>query len=127
VAGRQFEVISDTEHCVVNVTLVMSDCPFGALLGPDRIGPAESNDTRTDENAETSGFRFDTAAPRTTGPRWCRFEQCRRRGDRVGAGEPQPQGVDRAQLPGRDPIGDRLADIFGAYNKPAGLRPACCR
>jgi hypothetical protein len=33
---------------IVNVTLVMTDCPFGGLFGTDWIGPPEPHDTGTD-------------------------------------------------------------------------------
>ncbi|MDV7189061.1 hypothetical protein [Mycolicibacterium fortuitum] len=62
------------KFCVVNVTLVMTDGPFGGLLGADRIRPPEPHDTGTDGDAKPTGFRFDTATGSTTGPRWRRFE-----------------------------------------------------
>jgi hypothetical protein len=37
---------------VVNVTLVMTDGPFCGFLGPDGIGPPESHDARTDDDAK---------------------------------------------------------------------------
>ena len=121
--GIAIKVISESKLCVVNVTLVMTDCPFGGFLNPDGICPAEPHDTGTDRDTKSPGFRFDTAAPTTTGPRWCGFEQRRCRRDQLGAREPQPQCVDRPQLPGREPVGNRVADIFGTYNKPASPWP----
>lgn len=108
---------------VVNVTLVMTDCPFGGFLGPDGIGPPESHDTRADDDAEPPGFRFDTTTLRARSPRRRPLEQRRRSGGHLGTREPQPQCVDRPQLPGRDPVGNRVADIFGTYNKPANPWP----
>lgn len=59
---------------VVAVTLVMTDCPFGGLLGPDGIGPLEPYDTRSNGHAKPPGFRFGTWTPRTASPRCCRLE-----------------------------------------------------
>jgi hypothetical protein len=88
VPGCEGEVISDVQLRVVNVKLVMTDGPFCCFLGPDRIGPPESYDARTDGDAKPSGFRFGAATPGTTSPRRRRFEQCRSRGDHLGAREP---------------------------------------
>jgi len=52
VSGIVFEVTSDVQLRIVDVTLVMTDCPFGGFLGSDGVGPAESHDTGTDENAK---------------------------------------------------------------------------
>ncbi|RWA18083.1 hypothetical protein MELE44368_24120 [Mycolicibacterium elephantis DSM 44368] len=120
ILGIECEVVSDMQLRIVNVTLVMTDGPFCGLLGTDGIGPPESHDARTDSDAKPSGFGFGVSAPRPTSPRCCWFEQCRSRGDRLGAREPQPQRVDRPQFPGRDPVAESAADIFGTYDKPAG-------
>ncbi len=114
------QVVLDSKLGIVNVTLVMANGPFGGLLDSNRIGPTESHNTGADGNAKPSGFWLDPATGRTRCPRRCRFEQCRCRRDHLGTREPQPQRVDRPQLPGRDPVGNRVADIFGTYNKPAG-------
>ena len=82
------EVISDVQLRIVNVTMVMTDGLFCCFLGPDRIGSAESYDARTDSDAKPSGFRFGAATLGTTSPRRRRFEQCRSRGDHLGAREP---------------------------------------
>lgn len=105
---------------VVNIPLVMADCPFGGFLGANRIGPPEPHDAGTDGYPKPPGFRLDPAAGGTRCPRSRRFEQCRSGVDHLGTREPQPQGVDRPQLACRDPVANRLADIFGTYNKPAG-------
>ena len=68
VPGRKFEVISDMQLRVVNVTLVMTDCPFGGFLGPDGIGPPEPHDTRADGDAKPPGFRFGTSTLRDHKP-----------------------------------------------------------
>lgn len=115
-----FEVFSDMKLRVVNIPLVMAYRPLGGLFGTNRIGPAESHHTRTDGDAKPPRFGFDAATPRARGPRRCRFTQCRGCGDHFGRREPQPQSIDSTQLAGRDPVADRLADIFGTYNKPAG-------
>ena len=91
---------------VINIPLVMAYRPFGGLLGPDRVGPPEPYDTRPDGNAKPPGFRFDTATPKTVGPRFRRLEQSSCRGDHLGAREPQPQCVDRPQLARRDTVGE---------------------
>ena len=65
------------------------------------------------------------SVPRRTGtrsPRCRRLEQCRSRGDHLGAREPQPQCVDRSQVPRGGPVEQRAADIFGTYNKPVVRR-----
>jgi hypothetical protein len=48
VPGHAFEVISDMELRVVNIPLVMANCPFGSQFGPNGIGPPEPHDTGTD-------------------------------------------------------------------------------
>ncbi|EHB97345.1 hypothetical protein PP451_15750 [Mycobacteroides abscessus] len=104
--GIVFEVISDMKLRIINVALVMTDCPFGGFLSSDGVGPPESYDTRPNGDAEPPGFRFGTAGPRTTSPRWCRLEQRRCRRDHLGAREPQAQCVDRPQLARRDTVGE---------------------
>ncbi|MCX8556060.1 hypothetical protein OS121_13325 [Mycolicibacterium mucogenicum] len=94
--GIAFEVIPDMKLRVVNVTLVMTDGPFGGLLGPDRIGPPEPYDTGTDGDAEPSGFGLGAATLSAASPRFRGLEQCRCRRDHLGAREPQPQRVDRS-------------------------------
>ncbi|MCI4674592.1 hypothetical protein [Candidatus Mycolicibacterium alkanivorans] len=59
------QIVLDSKLCIVNVTLVMSKGPFGGLLGTNRIGPAQSHNTRTDGDAKPSGFRLDPATRRT--------------------------------------------------------------
>lgn len=120
VPGCESDVIFDMQLGVVDVTLVMTDGPFGGFLGPDGIGPPEPYDARTDGDAKTSRFRFGASASGTRCPRCRRLEQCRSGGDHLGAREPQSQCIDRPQLAGLDPVEHRVADIFGTYNKPAG-------
>ncbi|BBC68279.1 hypothetical protein MMRN_51750 [Mycobacterium marinum] len=105
---------------IVNVTLVMSNTPFGGLLDTNRIGPTESHHTRTDSDAKPSGFRLAPATRSARCPRRRRFEVRRSGGDHLGRREPQPQCIDRPQLTGCARVANRLADIFGTYNKPAG-------
>jgi hypothetical protein len=50
---------------VVNIPLVMADCPFGGFLGANRIGPPEPHDARTDGYAKASRFRLGPATCRT--------------------------------------------------------------
>ncbi len=104
----------------VNVTLVMTDGTFGSLLGPDRVGPSKPYDTRTNGDPKPPRLWLSTATLSAASPRFRGLEQCRSCNDHLGTGEPQPQCVDRPQLAGRDPVGNRVADIFGTYNKPAG-------
>jgi hypothetical protein len=120
VLGFKFEVSFDTQLLVINVALVMANGPFSGFLGPDRVRPSEPHDARADGDAELSGLRLDTSTPGTARPRQSWFEQCRSRGDHLGAREPQPQCVERPQLTVREPVDNRVADIFGTYNKPAG-------
>ena len=93
------------------------DGPFRSSLDPDRISPPESGDTGADSDTKSSGFSFGASAPRTTNPRCCRLQHFRSRGDHLEAGEPPAQRIDRTQLNGGNPVGDRAADIFGTYNK----------
>lgn len=94
VPGNQIR--PDSKLGVVNVLLVMSNAPFVGLLDTNRIGPTEPHDTRTDSDPKSSGFQLDPATGGTRCPRRCGFEQCRGRGNHLGAREPQPQCVDRA-------------------------------
>jgi hypothetical protein len=114
------QIVPDSKLYIVNVTLVMTNCPLGSLLGTKRIGPTESHNARTDSDAKPSGFRLDAATRRTTCPRRRRLEQRRSGGDHLGTREPQPQRIDGPQLTGRGSVIDRLTDISGTYNKPAG-------
>nr|WP_237082510.1 hypothetical protein [Mycobacteroides abscessus] len=118
--GFKFEVSFDTQLLVINVALVMANGPFSGFLGPDRVRPSEPHDARADGDAELSGLRLDTSTPGTARPRQSWFEQCRSGRDHLGTRESHSQCVGRPKLAGRDFVVNRLADIFGTYNKPAG-------
>lgn len=114
VVGVAFKVTSDMELHVVDVTLVMTDCPFEALFGPDGIGPPEPHDTRTDRDPKSSGFRFDT---RRSEPehRVCRSNNAAAAVTISGLGNRSPKASIARSSPVAIPSATGSRTFFGTY------------